>query len=63
MHSTDVLLGALVGFLEGLLILCSILAVLTTFPNEKITEFLTHTIFIGELYAKNPLVILLGTMI
>lgn len=63
MHSTDVLLGAVVGFLEGLLIICSILAVLTVFPNEKITEFLTHTIFIGELYAKNPLVTLLGTMI
>lgn len=59
----NILLGAVVGVLESALIVCSILAVLAIFPNESIASFLSETLFVGKLYANNPLVSLLGTML
>ena len=59
----NVLLGAVVGVLEALLIVCSILAVLAIFPNEKIAEFLSETLFVGSLYVNNPLIAILGKML
>ena len=62
-NGVNVLLGAVVGVLEVLLIVCSILAVLAIFPNEKIAEFLSETLFVGSLYVNNPLIAILGKML
>lgn len=62
-NGVNVLLGAVVGVLEALLIVCSILAVLAIFPNEKIAEFLSETLFVGSLYVNNPLIAILGKML
>lgn len=62
-HAVDVLLGAAVGFVKASLIICVILLVLALFPNEAISTFLSKTIFLGELYANNPLVSIMGWML
>ena len=62
-RGVNVLLGAAVGFLQALLIVCVILAVLAIFPNEAIAAYLSKTYFIGKLYLHNPLVSILGAMI
>ena len=62
-NSANVLLGALVGLLASVLIVCTVLAVLAIFPNEKITEFLSETIFVGKLYVKNPLIKIIALML
>ena len=64
-NGVNILLGAIVGILEALLIVCTILAVLTIFPsaNEKIAPFLSETLFVGSLYENNPLVSILGLML
>lgn len=62
-NSVNVLLGGVVGILKALLIVCVILAVLAIFPNEKIAEFLSETVFVGLLYTKNPLVSIIGLML
>lgn len=62
-HGVNVLLGATIGFLEGALILCGLLAVLTVFPNEAIINFLSQSTIVSELYINNPLVSLMGAML
>ena len=62
-NGVNILLGAIVGILESLLIVCAILAVLAIFPNEKIAAFLSETLFVGSLYVNNPLVSILGMML
>ena len=62
-NGVNILLGAIVGILEALLIVCAILAVLAIFPNEKIAAFLSETLFVGSLYVNNPLVSILGMML
>ncbi|MBQ9728103.1 MAG: CvpA family protein [Clostridia bacterium] len=56
----DSLLGALVGLLEGFLIVCVVLAVLSLIPSASITEYFNSTLFVGGLYNKNPLHLILG---
>ena len=62
-NSANVFLGALVGVLASLLIVCTILAVLAIFPNEKIAGFLSETLFVGKLYVKNPLIKIIALML
>ena len=62
-HGVNVLLGAGIGFLEGALILCGLLAVLTVFPNEAIINFLSESTLVSELYISNPLVSLMSAML
>lgn len=62
-HGVNLLLGALVGFLEASLIVCGILAVFAIFPNEDIVSYLSKTIFLGELYVHNPLITIMGFML
>ena len=62
-NSTNIILGAVLGFLWAMLIVCAILAALAIFPNEGITEYLSKTLFVGKLYENNPLVTLLAMML
>ena len=62
-HGVNILLGAGIGFLEAMLILCGLLAILTVFPNEAIINFLSQSTIISELYVNNPLISLMGAML
>ena len=62
-NGVNISLGALVGVLSAFLIVCVVLAVLAIFPNEKIAEFLSKTLFVGELYVKNPLISIIALML
>ena len=62
-HSVDVLLGGVVGFVEGVLIVCVILAFFALFPNEAVTEYLSNAALVSKLYANNPLVQILAAML
>ena len=59
----DTLLGAVVGLLQAALIVCGILALLASFPNENVAAYLSKTLFVGELYVHNPLVTILSKFI
>lgn len=59
-NGIDTVLGAAVGFLEAFLIVCGILAVLAVVPSDSITTYLEGTLFIGKLFAHNPLVTIIG---
>ena len=56
----DTLLGAAVGFLQAFLIVCGVLAVLAVIPVESISSYLEQTLFVGKLFAHNPLVTIIG---
>ncbi len=56
----NVLLGAAVGALQALILVCAILAILTVFPVVAVSEYLENSLFLGLLYENNPLVNLLG---
>lgn len=62
-HGVNIMMGACVGFMGAALILSAILAVMAVFPNEKIVGYLAKTIFLGALYANNPLVVLIGALL
>lgn len=59
-NGIDTLLGAAVGLLQAFLIVCGVLAVLAVIPVESIQSYLEQTLFIGKLYAHNPLVTIIG---
>ena len=56
----NTLLGAIVGLVEGLFILCAVLAILTIIPSEGLLTYLNDSLFLGALYNHNPL---LGFMV
>lgn len=56
----NALLGAIVGLLEGLCIVCAVVSLLTLFPSETITNYFSQTYLVGALFEHNPLVALLG---
>ena len=56
----DMLLGALVGFLQAFLIVCGILAGLAVLPIESVSTYFDDTLFVGKLFAHNPLITILG---
>lgn len=56
----DTLLGALVGFLQAFLIVCGILAGLAVLPIESVSTYFNDTLFVGKLFAHNPLITILG---
>jgi uncharacterized membrane protein required for colicin V production len=53
--SLNSLLGFAVGILEGFLIVCVAVAVLSLIPSESMTAFFDECIFIKWLYNANPL--------
>ena len=63
MNGINMLLGAAVGFLEASLIVCVVLAYFAMFPNATVTEYLGNTLFVGELYANNPLLQIMSSML
>lgn len=59
----NTILGVVVGVVECLVIVCTLLSVLTIIPVPAIAEYLENTLFIGLLYKYNPLVWMFGLMI
>lgn len=57
------LLGFLVGALQGLLIVCGIIAVIALFPSTGIVEFFNECTLVGWLYNNNPLHVILSWII
>jgi uncharacterized membrane protein required for colicin V production len=62
-RSTNGFLGGVFGLVRSLFHICLILALLTLFPDDSIAEYLSEGLFLGKLYANNPLVTLLGKII
>lgn len=56
----NIFLGAVVGVLQVLLIVCTVLAVLTVFPVVSVSEYLDKTLYLGWLAQNNPLVNIIG---
>ncbi len=54
------LLGALYGVLCALLLVSALLAVLAVIPINALSNYLSKTLFVGALYAHNPLVYILS---
>lgn len=63
LDAVNSLLGAIVGLAQGLLIVCLIIAILTLFPSQAITNYFANTLFVGALYNYNPLVTVLSWFI
>lgn len=61
--SLDTTLGAAVGLIESLLIVCFILSVLTVIPSQMVTEYLENSLFVGALFDYNPLVHILAFLL
>ncbi|MBQ8658164.1 MAG: CvpA family protein [Clostridia bacterium] len=51
----NALLGAVLGFIKGGLLVCVVLAILSIFSSLGITELMDQTLFIGGLFHDNPL--------
>ena len=60
MGKLNVLFGALIGFIEGFLIVCSILSILSIFVTSGVTAFFDQTLFVGKWFHNNPLGQILG---
>lgn len=56
----NTVLGAIIGVLQGLLIVSVALSVLALIPIPAVTNYLLHCPILGWLYNNNPLVWLLG---
>ena len=56
----NILLGAVVGVLQVVLIVCTVLAILTVFPIVSVSEYLDNTLYLGWLAQNNPLVNIIG---
>ena len=54
------ILGMLIGFIEGVLIISLIMSVLALIPSEAITSFFNSSLILKLLYNHNPIVMMLG---
>ncbi len=54
------ILGMLVGFIEGILIISIGMSVLALIPSEAITNFFNSSLILRLLYNHNPIVMMLG---
>ena len=59
----NMLLGALVGLIEGLLVLSAILGILALIPVPAITVYLNDCLLVGWLYNNNLISMILGWLI
>ena len=58
--TVNTVLGALVGIIESVLLVCLVLTVLTLFPSQAISGYLNTSLLLGFFYNHNPLVLLLS---
>ena len=59
----DGFLGALVGILQGVIIVCLILSILAIIPSQSMVNFFNQTIVLKVLYNHNPLITVIGWLI
>ena len=62
-EAVNTTLGAIVGIVESVLLVCVVLSVLTLFPSVTISGYLNTSILLGFLYNHNPLVLLLSAIL
>ena len=58
--AVNTILGAVIGLIQGTLIVSGVLAVLTLIPSQGIANFLSESLVVGFLYDHNPLVWFIG---
>lgn len=59
----DGFLGALVGLLQGVIIVCLILSILAVIPSQGMVNFFNQTLVLKVLYNHNPLITVIGWLI
>ena len=62
-EAVNTTLGAIVGIIESVLLVCVVLSVLTLFPSVTISGYLGSTLLLKLLYNYNPLVLLLSAIL
>ena len=62
-HRVNSILGGVAGFVEGLLILYGVLALISLIPSEGMMTYFNNSILVGFLYNNNLLSIMLGWFI
>ena len=62
-RALNILFGALIGLIKGLLIISLILAVVSLIPSQELTQFFDQTFILRELFHDNPLNKLLALLI
>ncbi len=62
-EAVNTTLGAIVGIVESVLLVCVVLSVLTLFPSVTISNYLNTSILLGFLYNHNPLVLILSAIL
>lgn len=61
--SLNVLLGFVVGLIQGVLLVYAVLALVSLIPSESITTYLDNSLFVGWLYHNNLVNMVLGWLI
>lgn len=61
-EAVNTTLGAIIGVIESVLLVCIVLTVLTLFPSVTIANYLDSSILLGFLYNHNPLILILGAV-
>ena len=57
------LLGFAVGALQGLFVVCGVIAILALIPSESFAAFFNQTVFVKALYNQNPIHVVLGWLV
>lgn len=57
------ILGMLIGFIEGILIISIFVSILALIPSESINQFFNNSLILRFLYNRNPIVWMLGWFI
>lgn len=62
-HTVNTVLGGVAGFVEGILIIYGVLALISLIPSEGMMAYFDNSIIIGFLYNNNLISIMLGWFI
>ena len=62
-HRVNFILGGVAGFVEGILIVYGVLALISLIPSEGMMTYFNNSILVGFLYNNNLLSIMLGWFI
>ena len=63
LDSLNATLGAAVGLIESVIIVCFILSIMTLVPSQAVTNYLDNSLFVGVLFEHNPLVHILSYLL
>lgn len=60
LDAINALLGAVVGLIEGVILVCLVMSLLTLIPSQTVGNYLTNSVLLKGLYDYNPLVWILS---